>query len=87
MSKLYYYCKQDNHYIINCPNYKKQSFNTWWQDDYQLNFHMYSDDKGHIVDENDNYFVNYIFLYIKIEKIKFKINYRFDLRNIILISI
>ena len=48
---------------------------------------MYSDDKGHIVDENDNYFVNYIFLYIKIEKIKFKINYRFDLRNIILISI
>ncbi|CAG8659278.1 10617_t:CDS:2, partial [Scutellospora calospora] len=92
----------DNHHITDCPDYKKQNFNTWWQDDFQSNFHrpiMYSDNKGHIVeelkkiirshkwykkeanivDENDKYFVNYMFLDIKIDKIKFKNNYSFDL--------
>ena len=132
MSKLCYYCKQDNHHIIDYSDYKKQSFNTWWQDDSQSNFRrpiIYSDNEGHIVeyiqvkvlrttkkrkdenfkenqnffvdkefkniikshrwykketeivDENDNYFVNHMFPDIKIEKIKFKNNYRFDLRK------
>ncbi|CAG8631983.1 11431_t:CDS:1, partial [Scutellospora calospora] len=33
-------------------DYKKQSFNNWWQDDFQSNFRrpiMYSDNEGHIV--------------------------------------
>ena len=66
MSKLCYYCKQDNYHITNCSDYKKQSFNTWWQDDYQSNFHrpiIYPANRVHIVDDNDNYFINYIFLY------------------------
>ena len=113
-------------------DYKKQSFNSWWQDDFQSNFRrpiMYPDNEGHIVeylqvkvlrktkkgkdenfkenqnflvdkefkniikshkwykketdivDEDDNYFVNHMFPDIKIDKIKFKNNYRFDLRK------
>src|SRR5437868_13091266 len=132
MSNLCYYCKQDTHHLTDCPDSKKQSFNTWWQDDSQSNFRrpiIYSDNEGHIVeyiqvkvlrttkkrkdenfkenqnffvdkefkniikshrwykketdivDENDNYFVNYMFPDTKIEKIKFKNNYKFDLRK------
>ncbi|CAG8681211.1 4611_t:CDS:2, partial [Scutellospora calospora] len=34
-------------------DYKKQNFNTWWQDDFQSNFHrpiMYPNNEGHIVE-------------------------------------